>query len=45
MDVGTNELVWRGVAQAEVYPQADQDYRNRQIETAVNKILAQFPPN
>jgi hypothetical protein len=44
VDVKTNELVWRGVAQAEVYPQADQDYRNRQIETAVNKILGQFPP-
>jgi hypothetical protein len=44
VDADTNELVWRGVAQAEVYPQSDQDYRNRQIESAVNKILSQFPP-
>jgi len=40
----TNELVWRGVAQAEVYPQSDPNYRNQQIESAVRKILSQFPP-
>lgn len=45
VDARTNELVWRGVAQSEVYPQSDPDYRNRQIESAVNKILSQFPPD
>jgi hypothetical protein len=44
VDAATNELVWRGIAQAEVYPQADADYRNRQIESAVRKMLSQFPP-
>jgi hypothetical protein len=45
VDAKTNELVWRGVAQAEVYPKSDPDYRNRQIESAINKILSQFPPD
>jgi hypothetical protein len=45
VDAKTNELVWRGVAQAEVYPQSDPDYRNQQIDSAVSKILSQFPPN
>ena len=44
VDAKTNELVWRGVAQAEVYPQSDPDYRNQQIDSAVSKILSQFPP-
>lgn len=44
VDGSANELVWRGIAQAEVYPQASTDYRNQQIETAIRKILAQFPP-
>lgn len=44
VDAKSNELVWRGVAQSEVYPQSDTDYRNRQIESAVGKILSQFPP-
>lgn len=44
VDARANELVWRGIAQAEVYPQADADYRNRQVESAVRKILSQFPP-
>lgn len=45
VDAKSNELVWRGVAQAEVYPQSDPDYRNRQIESAVEKILSRFPPS
>lgn len=44
VDGPANELVWRGIAQAEVYPQSTTDYRNQQMETAVRKILAQFPP-
>jgi len=44
VDAKTNELVWRGVAQSEVYPQSDPDYRNRQIESAIKNILSQFPP-
>jgi hypothetical protein len=44
VDGSANELVWRGVAQAEVYPQSTSDYRNQRMETAVRKILAQFPP-
>jgi hypothetical protein len=44
VDAKSNELVWRGVAQAEVHPQSDPDYRNRQIESAVQKILSRFPP-
>jgi len=44
VDAKSNELVWRGVAQAEVYPQSDTEYRNQQIESAVNKILSKFPP-
>jgi hypothetical protein len=45
VDALSDELVWRGIAQAEVYPNADADYRNRQIESAVGKILSQFPPD
>jgi hypothetical protein len=45
VDAKSNELVWRGVAQAEVYPQSDPEYRNRQIESAVNAILSKFPPD
>ena len=44
VDAKSNELVWRGVAQAEVYPKSDPEYRNQQIQSAVNKILSQFPP-
>ena len=44
VDAKSNELVWRGVAQAEVYPESSPDYRNQQIQSAVNKILSQFPP-
>jgi hypothetical protein len=44
VDAGDNELAWRGIASAEVYPQADEDYRNRQIEAAVRKMLDRFPP-
>lgn len=44
VDGSSNELVWRGIAQAEVHPQSSTDYRNQQIESAVRKILAQFPP-
>jgi hypothetical protein len=45
VDAKTNELVWRGVAQSEVYPQSDPDYRNRQIDSAIQKILSKFPPD
>ena len=44
VDAKSNELVWRGVAQAEVYPQSDPEYRNQRLETAVRKILDRFPP-
>ncbi len=44
VDAKTNELVWRGIASAEVYPQADADYKNRQIEKAIQNLLSQFPP-
>jgi hypothetical protein len=44
VDTTDEALVWRGIAQAEVYPQADAEYRNRQIESAVRKMLSRFPP-
>jgi hypothetical protein len=45
VDAKSNELVWRGIASAEVYPQADAEYKNQQITSAIQKLLSQFPPN
>ena len=38
------QLIWRGTATDEVYPELDQDTRERRLRKAVQKILAQFPP-
>jgi hypothetical protein len=45
VDARSNRLVWRGVAEAEVDRQADQEKRQPRIQEAVRKILADFPPN
>jgi hypothetical protein len=37
-------LIWRGSASAEVYPDLSPEAREKRIRTAVEKILAPFPP-
>jgi len=38
------QLIWRGSATDEVYPELGQDAREKRLREAVRKILAQFPP-
>jgi len=38
------QLIWRGAATGEVYPELSQDAREKRLREAVEKILAQFPP-
>lgn len=38
------QLIWRGSATDEVYPELGQDAREKRLREAVQKILAQFPP-
>ena len=44
VDAESRELVWRGVAQAQVSLNANPDERGRKINEAVSKILSRFPP-
>lgn len=41
----TRRLVWRGTASARVRRQTDPAERDRKIDDAVDKTLAQFPPS
>lgn len=38
------QLIWRGTATDEVYPELGQEAREKRLREAVQKILAQFPP-
>jgi hypothetical protein len=38
------QLIWRGTATAEVYPELGQEAREKRLRKAVQKILARFPP-
>ncbi|MFQ5995671.1 MAG: DUF4136 domain-containing protein [Acidiferrobacterales bacterium] len=40
----TRKLIWRGSAQAEVNETASSDKKQKQIDEAVRKMLAHFPP-
>lgn len=44
VDPESNELIWRGSAQAEVDRSASPEKREKKINEAVERILAQFPP-
>jgi hypothetical protein len=44
VDAESRELVWRGIARAEVYPTDSPAEREREINEAVRKILERFPP-
>jgi hypothetical protein len=44
VDANSNELVWRGSAQAEITRSTDPAKRQEQINKAVKKILERFPP-
>ncbi len=44
IDAKTEQLVWRGMAQAEVHEASSPDQRQKRINEAVKKILANFPP-
>jgi hypothetical protein len=44
LDGESKQLVWRGSAQAEVYPQTDPNERQKRINSAVKKVLDEFPP-
>jgi hypothetical protein len=45
VDKASNELVWRGSAQAEVDMNASPDERQQRITDAVQQIFAEFPPS
>ena len=38
------QLIWRGTATDEVYPEPGQEAGEKRLREAVQKILAQFPP-
>lgn len=44
VDAGSNKLVWRGTAQAELSTHASAEHRQKRLDEAVNKILKDFPP-
>ena len=44
VDGGSNQLVWRGSAQAEIRPTDDPAKRQERISNAVRLILERFPP-
>lgn len=44
IDAESHELVWRGIAEAEVYPTDSPAAREKKINEAVRKILERFPP-
>ena len=39
------QLIWRGSASDEVYPDLSPEAREKRIRSAVEKILAPFPPS
>jgi hypothetical protein len=43
-DAKSRQLVWRGVAQAEVHLDASPERKEKRIQEAVDKMLALFPP-
>ena len=43
-DTAKNEVVWRGMGVKEVDVQAKADKRDKNINSAVKKILKDFPP-
>jgi hypothetical protein len=44
IDSSSNELVWRGAAQARIDPNRSPQERTRLINSAVRKMLDRFPP-
>jgi hypothetical protein len=44
LDSSTNELVWRGSAQAELSLTATDEERDKRVKEAVKKMLKNFPP-
>lgn len=44
LDGKSRQLVWRGSAQAEVYPEQDPNQRQKNINNVAKKVLDQFPP-
>jgi hypothetical protein len=44
LDGKTRQLVWRGSAQAEVYPEQDPNKRQKNINNVASKVLEEFPP-
>jgi len=44
VDAASNELVWRGSAQGEVHAQASSEERSERVRSAVQKVLADYPP-
>ncbi len=45
VDVEEKALVWRGTAEAEVYPDMTPQERQDRLDDAVKRILEQFPPS
>lgn len=45
VDKSSNELVWRGAAQAEVIAQATPEERQERIAKAIRKVFEDFPPS
>jgi len=44
LDAQSNELVWRGSAQAEIDTNAPDDEKDKRVDEAVHKMLKEFPP-
>lgn len=44
IDPKTKRVIWRGSAQSRVNESSDPQERQERIQTAVDKLLAQFPP-
>jgi hypothetical protein len=44
VDIESEQLVWRGIAQAKANPESDPGKRQQRLEEAVQKILEKFPP-
>lgn len=44
VDAGSNNLVWRGTAQAELSEHADANKSQKLINAAVDELLEKFPP-
>lgn len=42
---GDKQLIWRGTASDEVYPDSSMEVRERRVREAVDKIFALFPPD